>query len=239
MPAQEDDTIVAIATPRGEGGVGVVRLSGPDALRIGRAIFRRQGRNAGKLMESRRVYYGIAVDAAGQLIDECLHTSFSAPHSYTAEDVVELSAHGSDLALACILETACGLGARIAEPGEFTQRAFLNGRIDLARAEAVIDVIRAQTAASLRLATRQLEGRLSREIRAARTTLIGLLAEIEAAIDFPDDVEPPAPEEIWISSAGSRRGWTLWRLMRTPGVSIVKERVWSSPAGPTWANRAC
>jgi tRNA modification GTPase len=129
-------------------------------------------------------------------LDECVLTYFAGPASYTGEDVVELACHGSNLVLAQVLRALLAAGARLAEPGEFTRRAFLNGRLDLAEAESVIDVIRARTDAALRVATGQLSGRLSREINALRRELIGLLAEIEAAIDFPDDVEPPEDAEV-------------------------------------------
>jgi tRNA modification GTPase len=137
-------------------------------------------------------------------LDECVLTYFAAPRSYTGEDVVELACHGSNLVLAQVLNALIAGGARLAAPGEFTQRAFLNGRLDLAAAEAVIDVIRARTDAALRVATGQLSGRLSREIAELRLALITLLAEIEAAIDFPDDVDPPEDAEVAARAAGVR-----------------------------------
>jgi tRNA modification GTPase len=203
MLPPESDTIVAVATPRGEGGVGIVRLSGPAALRLARQLF--QPRSGELPLEPlpRHLYYGDLCDEAGAVLDEGLCAWFPAPHSYTAEDVVEFSAHGSDIGLARLVEAARRLGARLAAPGEFTQRAFLNGRLDLARAEAVVDIIRARTEDALRVAGRQLEGRLSRAIREVRATLIGLLAAIEAAIDFPDDVDPPAPAALAAGIAAS------------------------------------
>ena len=191
------DTIVAIATPLGEGGIGVVRLSGPAALPIGARIFRSNSGADPAGFPSHTVHLGRAVDAESEeTIDVALWTAFRAPRSYTGEDVVEISGHGSNLALLRIVEAARREGARLAEPGEFTRRAFLNGRMDLAEAEAVTDLIRARTDAALRVATRQLEGRLSRITRAIRADLIAVLAEIEAAIDFPDDVEPPSGADV-------------------------------------------
>jgi tRNA modification GTPase len=191
------DTIVAIATPLGEGGIGVVRLSGPEALAIGGRLFRSASGADPLQFRGHTVHLGRAVEPeSGETIDSALFTPFRAPHSYTGEDVVEISGHGSNRALLRLVQAAQRIGARLAEPGEFTRRAFLNGRMDLAEAEAVADLIRARTDASLRIATRQLEGRLSATIRAIRASLIALLAEIEAAIDFPDDVEPPSSLEL-------------------------------------------
>lgn len=201
-------TIAAIATAPGEAGIGVVRVSGPYALACALTLFRR----ATPLPDpprSHHSYYGwvIRPTAAGEpdeRLDDCLLTYFRAPHSYTGEEVVELACHGSDLVLRQVLRGLLAAGAVPAEPGEFTQRAFLNGRLDLAAAEAVIDVIRARTDAALRVATGQLGGRLSREIAGLRATLIELLAEIEVAIDFPDDEEPPADAAVAARAAAVR-----------------------------------
>jgi tRNA modification GTPase len=227
MTARPNDTIAAIATPRGEGGVGVVRLSGPDALPIAARLFRSHRGSLPTPLCGHRAYYGSALDTYGRTIDECLLTWFPAPRSYTAEDVVELSCHGSDLALTQLLDAARSLGARLAAPGEFTQRAFLNGRLDLASAEAVMDLIRARTDAALRIAARQAEGHLARAIRALRSAFIGLLAAIEATIDFPDDLDPPDPAEITRQLQDAERqladllaGAEMGRLYRE-GASVV------------------
>lgn len=181
------DTIVAVATAPGEAGIGVVRLSGPEALTLALKVFRSR-----ETPMPRRVVYGAVYrPQTGEKLDTALLTTFRAPASYTGEEVVEISCHGSDLVLRTLVRDLAGLGARLADPGEFTKRAFLNGKLDLAEAEAVIDLIRARSEAALRVATGQLSGRLSREISEMRLALITLLAEIEAAIDFPDDVEPP------------------------------------------------
>jgi tRNA modification GTPase len=194
---QAADTIVAIATPLGEGGIGVVRLSGPAAVPIAARIYRSDSGADPTTFSSHTVHLGRAVEpSSGETIDVALWTAFRAPRSYTGEDVVEISGHGSNLALLRIVQVARREGARLAEPGEFTRRAFLNGRMDLAAAEAVADLIRARTDAALRVAAHQLEGRLSRVTRGLRADLIALLAEIEAAIDFPDDVEPPASANV-------------------------------------------
>jgi tRNA modification GTPase len=190
------DTIAAVATASGEAGIGIVRASGPEALPCALSLFRR-ARPLPEPPESHRACYGHVVRAGSEeRLDECVLTYFAGPRSYTGEDLVELACHGSNLVLSRVLQGLITAGARLAEPGEFTRRAFLNGRLDLAEAESVIDVIRARTDAALRVATGQLGGRLSREIAALRHELITLLAEIEAAIDFPDDVEPPADAEV-------------------------------------------
>lgn len=198
MGSQEtDDTIVAIATPLGEGGIGVVRLSGPAAPAIAARLFRSASGRDPVGFASHTVHLGRAIEPeTGETIDVALLTPFHAPHSFTGEAVVEISGHGSNRALLRLVQAAQREGARLAEPGEFTRRAFLNGRMDLAEAEAVADLIRARTDASLRVAARQLAGRLSTAIRASRASLIGLLAEIEAAIDFPEEVEPPSRDEL-------------------------------------------
>ncbi len=200
MQTSANDTIAAIATPPGIGGVGIVRLSGPEALAIARRVFRRPGKRqdaADWQPESHRLYYGHAIQPEnGQTLDEALLAFMRAPHSYTAEDVVEIQAHGGPLVLRRILDAALSQGARLANPGEMTLRAFLNGRIDLAQAEAVMDVIGARTDESLHLALEQLRGRLSTQVQAARQDVLGALAQIEASIDFPDDVPAPEPEAL-------------------------------------------
>lgn len=183
-----NDTIAAIATPVGEGGVGIVRLSGPDALPLLKRVFR--PRNGSERYRPQLLRYGRIVDDAGNAVDEALAVYFKAPHSYTREDVVEIHCHGGALPLRGALELALRAGARLAEPGEFTLRAFLNGRIDLAQAEATLDLIQARTQTGLQLALDQLGGRLSRNVQAARDQLIGALAYLTALVDFPEDDVP-------------------------------------------------
>ena len=178
------DTIAAISTPLGEGGIGIVRLSGAEALSIAKAIF------PGNLSD-RRLSYGHIVDPrTGERVDEVLVSYMAAPHTYTREDVVEINCHGGPLPLQRILQLALRHGARLAQPGEFTLRAFLNGRIDLAQAESVLDVIRSRTEASLRLAMQGLNGHLSSAIRDLREPLLSALAYLTARIDFPEDEVP-------------------------------------------------
>jgi tRNA modification GTPase len=176
-----NDTIAAISTPIGEGGIGIVRLSGPEALSIASRVFN------GKL-EDHRVVHGHVIDPnTNEFLDEVLACYMAAPHTYTAEDVVEINCHGGTMPLQAILELLLKHGARLANPGEFTLRAFLNGRIDLAQAESVLDIIRAKTQASLRIAMQGLEGNLSSSVKAIRADLMNALAYLTARIDFPED----------------------------------------------------
>ena len=184
-----EDTIAAIATPPGEGGIGIVRLSGAHAIDIAaRQFCSSSGKDPrhGK----RRILHGHVVDAAGAVLDEVLLHIMRAPHSYTREDVVEINAHGGMGPLNAILEACLAAGARLARPGEFTLRAFLNGRIDLIQAESVIDTIRARTRAGLLAANAAASGRLSRTLYSIRDRIARALAHVEAAVDFPEEDLP-------------------------------------------------
>lgn len=183
------DTITALATPPGEGGLAILRVSGPEARRIAARVFRpKQGGDPAQLA-GYTIHYGAFFDSrTGEVADDGLLTMFRAPHSYTGEDVIELSCHGGRATTARLLQLLLDAGARLAEPGEFTQRAFLNGKLDLAQAEAVADLIRSKTETARRQARRQLEGALSETVRALRDELIGILAAIEVTIDFSDEV---------------------------------------------------
>jgi len=205
-----DDTIVAIATPPGRGGIGVVRVAGPEARRIVGPMLRLRAE-----LEARQVVFGELVEpastnevkiptvAAGsaartghphplnptqpQRIDDVVVTYFAKPHSYTTDDIVEISAHGAPVVLRHIVELCVAAGARVAEPGEFTMRAFLNGRIDLTQAEAVRDLIESQTLYQAKVAAQQLEGALSRRLQPIKQKLVELIATLEAGIDFAED----------------------------------------------------
>lgn len=179
------DTIAAIATPPGCGGIGIVRVSGPHAERIGARIF--HGIRGGGF-ESHRLYYGRITDPAdGSIIDEAMAVLMRSPRSYTREDVLELHSHGGYLVLRRVLQAALSSGARLAEPGEFTRRAFINGRIDLSQAESVMDLINSRTDASLALAQRQREGKLGMELQRLASLITEALAVLEAHIDFPEE----------------------------------------------------
>jgi len=209
-------TIAAIATPPGTGGIGIIKISGPDALKIANAVFRSKAEcrdrkrvensfyecrdrkrvensfyntdaESGK-RQSHHLYHGcIADDADNRIIDEVLLTLMFAPHSYTREDVAEIQAHSGPAVLRAILELVLKKGAVLAEPGEFTKRAYLNGRIDLTQAEAVMDIVAAKTEKSLEIAAAQIRGGMKKHIESVRDDLIGILTETEAAIDFPED----------------------------------------------------
>jgi len=181
-----NDTIVAISTPIGEGGIGIVRISGTDSLSIAKKIFFPKDKQDPLEFKSHTLHYGKIIDA-GNIIDEAILTLMRAPKSYTKEDVVEINCHGGIVALSKTLKLALACGARLAQAGEFTRRAFLNGRIDLAQAEAVIDIIRAKTDFALKIGVEQLQGRLSSEIKQVRDQLLDALTFLEAQIDFPEE----------------------------------------------------
>lgn len=183
----KEDTIAAIATPPGEGGVAIIRVSGLDAESIAAKLFvRAHGRN-GEL-QSHRLYHGeIREPESGRLIDEVLLAVMRKPHSYTGENVVEIHCHGGAFLSRKILALVLAQGARQAEPGEFTKRAFLNGRLDLSQAEAVLDLIRAKTDKSSQLALNQMSGELSKWVDDLRERLLDILVQVEAAIDFPEE----------------------------------------------------
>ncbi len=215
-----DDTIVAIATPVGSGGIGIVRLSGPDAGPILHRIFTRA-----EDLVPQRLTYGHVIDPAGEkTVDEVLAVYMPAPHTYTRQDVVEIDCHGGPAPLRQVLDLCLAHGARLAGPGEFTLRAFLNGRIDLAQAEAVADIVAAKTDAGLRLAVAQLDGQLSARIQTVRTRLLDALAWVEASIDFDEDEVPPreidadlrsAQETLSDLIAGAERGIVYRQGIRT------------------------
>jgi tRNA modification GTPase len=190
-PVNLDDTIVAIATPPGRGGIGVIRIAGPRAREIGTPMLRLKHD-----LEPGRATFGELVepDGAGtparkeaQRIDEVVVTYFAKPHSYTTDDIIEISAHGSPVVLGRIVELCIAAGVRVAEPGEFTMRAFLNGRIDLTQAEAVRDLIDSQTLYQAKVAAQQLDGALSRRLQPIKKKLVELIALLEAGIDFAED----------------------------------------------------
>jgi len=179
------DTIAAIATAPGIGGIGIIRISGPQSSAILRRLFKPH--HFRTTFQTHKLYYGTIIDRHGVILDEVLAVFMQAPHTYTREDVVELHSHGSYLVLQAILTEVLAAGARVADAGEFTKRAFLAGRIDLTRAEAVIDLLQAKTTSGVRLAAGQLQGALFDQIAAIRDVLVDILAVVEVAIDFPDD----------------------------------------------------
>jgi tRNA modification GTPase len=231
-----EDTIVAIATPHGRGGLGVVRISGPASQSIARAILDREAP-----LQPR---YATLAHVRG--VDEVIATLFVAPHSYTGQDVVEISAHGSPVVLRAIVDTALGAGARLAEPGEFTLRAYLNARLDLVQAEAVGDLVEAATPLQARTAFDQLEGTLTRRIGEIDAALFDVIARLEASLDFPDEgyhfIEPRDIESAIRNVAGTidallgdaRRGRTVREgahVVMAGRPNVGKSSIFNSLAG--------
>ncbi|HEY8391496.1 MAG TPA: tRNA uridine-5-carboxymethylaminomethyl(34) synthesis GTPase MnmE [Capillibacterium sp.] len=184
------ETIAAIATPPGEGGIGIIRISGEEALLVGEKVLRHPSGKPVKSWPERKVRLGYVVAPDGERVDEVIFFYFKKKRSYTGEDVIEIQGHGGYQNLKRILTVVLQAGARLAEPGEFTKRAFLNGRIDLAQAEAVIDLIRARTDLAQKVAFQQLQGKLSQILKEQEKKLMDLLVPVEAALDFPEDDIP-------------------------------------------------
>jgi tRNA modification GTPase len=193
-----DDTIAAVSTPVGEGGIGIVRISGRDAVEAASSVFIPACGKSVRALKSHTITYGRVVDPKnGDTVDEALLSVMLAPSSYTREDIVEINCHGGFLPVRRTLELALGAGVRLAEPGEFTLRAFLNGRLDLSQAEAVIDLIRAKTETAGRIALSQLSGGVSKTINLLRDETASICVNVEARVDFPEeDIEPAALGEL-------------------------------------------
>ncbi len=182
-----EDTIAALATPAGEGGISVIRLSGPQAFSIAEKMFRLK---TGKVLSAcapQTVHFGEVINGQGEVLDQALASLFRTPHSFTGEDVIEISVHGGMIVTRKVLELIYHTGARPAEPGEFTRRAFINGKIDLTQAEAVLDLIKARSDRALEAATHQLAGKLSKIFRSLKDELMKMYAHMEAFLDFPEE----------------------------------------------------
>ena len=209
------DTIAAISTPLGEGGIGIVRISGKDSLTIAGQIFVAPKNKILRDAKSFQLTYGYVIDPVTRgKVDEVLLSVMRSPHSYTKEDVVEINCHGGMISLTKILEIVLGLGARLAAPGEFTKRAFLNGRIDLSQAEAVLDLIRSKTDESRRIALDQLQGGLSEKITTLRDRVMDICVHIEAYIDFPED-EIETDSKLELSASLQDMSQKLLMLVKT------------------------
>jgi len=193
-----EDTIAAISTPIGVGSIGIVRMSGSKSQDILKRIFKAKGGRQIENFENRRLYYGHIVDGKGRIVDEVLAVVMKAPHSYTKEDIVEIHCHGGIVPLRQILKLAVEQGARLAEPGEFTKRAFLNGRIDLAQAEGIMELICSKTEAQARASIRHMEGLLSEKIRHIRGKLLDIMAHMEVTIDYPEEGIEDLPVEDYL-----------------------------------------
>lgn len=229
MTDRTDRTIAAVSTAPGTGGIAVIRVSGADAVEIADRVFSGKEKLCG--VSSHTVHYGFIKNAAGEKIDEVLVTVMRAPRTFTREDVVEISTHGGYAAARGVLEAVLLAGARYAEPGEFTKRAFLNGRIDLSQAEAVIDIINAKTDLSRRSALSQLEGTLSAKISAIREKLVHLAAQMQVTIDYPDDdLEDITPDDI-LRTADECRAEAERLLSTADSGRIIREGVRAAIAG--------
>lgn len=197
----DKDTIAAIATPIGQAGIGIVRMSGPHVRQIAEKIFK--PKRPLKRLRTHRLYLGHLIDpSSGEMIDEVLLSFMKAPHSYTREDLVEINSHSGSLLLSMILQIVLNEGARLARPGEFTFRAFINGRIDLTQAEAIVDLINSKSKRGLQLASQQIKGKFREEIEGLRQKVVEILAHMEVAIDFPEEEYGNISEEQmaqWIS----------------------------------------
>jgi tRNA modification GTPase len=221
------DTIAAISTPHGVGGIGIIRISGPDAFRIAGVLFK--GRRPIEEMKSHTISHGwIVKPHSGEKVDEVLVSKMAGPSTFTREDVVEINCHGGTVVLMDILNMVMNEGARPAEPGEFTKRAFMNGRMDLSQAEAVIDLINAKTSEGSRAAADQLEGRLSAILGGIRKRLIGLIAHIEVTVDYPEhDIEEITGKQVYedvrviiTELAGASESFNRGRILRE-GIKAV------------------
>ena len=184
---EQEETISAVCTALGEGAIGIIRVSGEKALAVGEQIFKAASGKKLAAYAPNTLVYGHVLDTDGSVVDEVMAVYMKAPHSYTAEDVVEIQCHGGVRSLQKILTLSYAAGARPAEPGEFTKRAFLNGRIDLVQAEAVMDIIKSRSDAALKVAVRQQEGQLSKQVRGLRRELLDVIVNLEAVIDYPED----------------------------------------------------
>lgn len=192
-----DDTIAAISTPVGVGGIGIIRVSGNDAVSIVDKVFRAASKKQLKDTNSHTINYGHIVNRDGKVLDEVLVMLMKAPRTFTREDVIEINCHGGPVPLNAVLMEVIAAGARLADSGEFTKRAFLNGRIDLAQVEAIMDVIEAKTEVSLSQAIGQLEGKLSKRIKQYQDALIQIIARIEVSIDYPEyDQDEPITDDF-------------------------------------------
>lgn len=219
-----DDTIAAIATPIGEGGLAVIRISGRQAFDVADRCFKPAGKNASSLSSAHThtIHFG-HIARNGENVDEVLAAVMRAPRTFTREDIVEITCHGGILPAKLVLDAILESGARLAQPGEFTRRAFLNGRIDLAQAEAVADVIHSRTELALRAANEQLAGKLSHRINELRDEMVRTLAHVEAHIDFPDeDIAPDTKEQLL--GRLERGAQFMEELLRTAGEGQILRR---------------
>ena len=210
----ELETIAAISTPLGEGGIGIVRLSGPDAFAIVSSIFDCPKSGNALYPQPRRLYYGLIRDLDKNIVDEVLVSFMPAPYTYTREDIVEINCHSGIFTLRTILKLVLEAGARLTEPGEFTKRAFIHGRIDLSQAEAVLNMIRARSEEAVKAAARTLQGELAQKIEQIRTRIIEIRAPIEASIDYPEEFEGKGDRPNSLAEALKELHTTIKKLLQ-------------------------
>jgi tRNA modification GTPase len=231
--AAYEETIAAVATPPGEGAIAMVRLSGPDTQKILAGLFKARSPRP----KPRMATFGILLDGE-EMVDQVLVTTFEAPASFTGEDMAEICCHGGVLLAARILELVLRHGARAAEPGEFSQRAFFNGKIDLTRAEAIMDIISARTPLALRAAAQQLEGRLGTEILSLRDSALETVAHLEAFIDFPEEGIDPATGQLLLEKIQNLLARTTALLATADEGRILREGVRVAIAGKPNAGKS-
>ena len=223
-----DDTIAAIATPRGEGGIGIVRVSGPLAIPIASQLFRPSRAVSPAELPSHTLTHGYVIDTSNsdaEIVDEVMLGIMRSPKTYTTEDIVEFNCHGGTVPITAVLDLVVKAGARLAEPGEFTKRAFLNGRLDLAQAEAVAELISSKTELSRKIAIQALEGKLSESVNQLSDRLAALLAEIEASIDFPDEDLDFMKVEMQLQTALAVQADLMSLLQTASEGRLIKEGV--------------
>ncbi len=228
-----EDTICAIATPPGVGGIGIIRISGEDAYPLLKRVF-----SCSSSLVPRKLVLGKAHDSQGKILDEALAVYMPAPHSYTAEDVVEIHCHGGYLALREVLSAVIAAGGRVARPGEFTQRAFLNGRLDLTQAEAIIDIIEAKSHAGLMLSEKQLSGEMGQAISTQEEMLLDILAEIEMVADYPEEEDQLEKEGGLISRLQKILSALEELLQGTQGGKLYREGLRTAIIGPVNAGKS-
>lgn len=234
------NTIAAIATPPGSGGIGIIRISGSEALPLLQKIFRPVGNKSAGLFcpEARRMYLGQVLAADGSILDQAMAVYMPSPHSYTGEDVAELQCHGGYLVCHEILAAVVQAGAQLAEPGEFTSRAFINGKLSLEQAEAVVDIIEAKSAEALKISERQLAGSLQRRLDSTADSLLDILAQLELAVDYPEETDDGALQQQILRQLATVQADVKELLRQTRTGRYYRQGALTAIIGPTNAGKS-
>lgn len=232
------NTIAAIATPPGNGGIGIIRISGAEALALLQKVFWPVDNKSAGHFQPRRLYLGQVKDAAGNVLDEALAVYMPAPHSYTGEDVAELQCHGGYVVCREILAAVVQAGAQLAEPGEFTSRAFINGKLSLDQAEAVIDIIEAKSAEALKISERQLAGGLQRQLNQTADALLDILAQLELAVDYPEETDEPVLQQQILQQLTAAQQEVQKLLAQTKTGRYYRQGALTAIVGPTNAGKS-